>query len=539
MALREILAHFGIDVDTKPLEGLNSKIESAIEGLQHFGKALLAAEVVKGIGEFVHSAIEIGDNLRDTADKLGVGTEELQRFQLGASLAGGSAEGAATSLNFLNKAIGHATEGNQEAIGAFAKLGVRFKDADGNARPLLDIVRDMGDGFTGLATHGEKTATAMSLLGRSGAELLPFFKDGSKGVEELLGKLDDAGGAIGEDFINMADEASDQLKIFDAASRGLKTSLASLLIPWVTKATEGLTRFVSLARKMNEQTNIGTILVAALGVAAAITAGKLSLQLVRALGLVRAGALGVARGFAAFFAYAALIAGIVLVVEDLYTLFTGGESVIGKWLEKLYGVEGAKQIVQDFRDVVKEVETVFVGFQPVLEDIGKLLKSIWTDAAPYVKDFVSVLTREVIAETKRLLQFLSAGLSLVTGDLKNFDKKMGDALKGNDLGSAVISLATGDLKGFDQKVGNVLNGTNIGNVLNDPTGSKAASVPANYPGFGVLQNAPSVPSPIMQTNQNTINVYGQNGQAPNKGDVKDALRDVAAEQRAALAAVKR
>lgn len=72
----------------------------------------------------------------------------------------------------------------------------------------------------------------------------------------------------------------------------------------------------------------------------------------------------------------ALIAGLVLIIEDLIVWIQGGESAFGDlWSEIFGGVEGAKQLFNDFISVFKELWAIA---QPILQGIGDLiLKGIY------------------------------------------------------------------------------------------------------------------------------------------------------------------
>lgn len=72
----------------------------------------------------------------------------------------------------------------------------------------------------------------------------------------------------------------------------------------------------------------------------------------------------------------AAIAGLVLIIDDLIVWVQGGESAFGDlWTEIFGGVEGAKQLFNDFINVFKELWNIA---QPILQGIGELiLKGIY------------------------------------------------------------------------------------------------------------------------------------------------------------------
>ena len=79
------------------------------------------------------------------------------------------------SLIILSRTMSAAKDGGEEQSKAFKKLGVSVKDTKGNLRSAGDVMTDIQAKLSTLPDGAEKTALAMKLLGKSGADMIPFL----------------------------------------------------------------------------------------------------------------------------------------------------------------------------------------------------------------------------------------------------------------------------------------------------------------------------------------------------------------------------
>ncbi len=327
-ALRELIAFFGVQVDDKPLEHANERMDKLAETATRAGELIGLAFGIKEIGEFITKQIELGAELAHTSEILGLSVEQLQGFQYAAANAGLGADEANTALRFLNKNLGAAAEGGGDGAATFAKLGVQIKDATGNIRPTSDILTDVADGFTKLKSPAEKTATAMSIFGRAGARMIPLLNKGSKGIEELREEFDALGGGVSEEFVHQAEEGEHSLIKLRLVGKGLASTVASALIPAFTSIVEKVAAAAGWFRKFSEHSYIVQTALATLG---AISAGLALTWAIMNIEVILA---------------VAAIALLVLIVDDVYTAFKGGKSVIGDFIDSLFGVGTTQAVVQ-------------------------------------------------------------------------------------------------------------------------------------------------------------------------------------------------
>ena len=446
MVLRELLAAFGVNTGQAKvaLKELDKSIGVTKGALSTLAKTALGAFSTHALKDFLGEQIELGSKLNDTSEKLGLSTDELQKFQFAAGQMGVDADQAAQSLGFLNKNIGEAIAGQKEAVQSFASLGVEIKDGAGNVRELGDIIPDVADAFQKMGSDQERAATAMKLFGRSGQALIPLLKLGSEELREMNKQFDDLGLGIGEDFIKAADEAGDKLDILKLGFRALKTRIALEVLPGITELAKKFSGWVGWAIRASKETNIVKYAWIAMGIAGVVALGKIGASWAKTLGLMKgnAGILRTVFSLGELGLIVAAVALLALAFEDIFTMVEGGESVIGEFLTETLGVQYTTELVNTLRKSFDDLKPVMADLKPLIKDIGVAAG----EALPYAIALVVDLTKFVIAlgvSLKGIVEVLANVASgIATGDwkpLKRDADKTADRLFGD---SGLLSKST-------------------------------------------------------------------------------------------------
>lgn len=344
-ALREILVAFGVTFDTKPLEHGQHKIHDLFGEVKELGKLLAEAFVVKEIFEFTMHAAEAAEQLEHTAQATGLSTDELQAWQLGAAEAGVEGGEFTMALRRLSSALAGGEDGAGTQAKLLKKWGIEAKDAAGHTQGLAEVLPQIAEHFKGMADGPEKSAKATELFGRQGARLIPLLNKGAEGVKELKKDLEELGGGFDPEFIEESSKVIEQTKRLDVAWTSAKVKVLGFLLPALEWAVRGLIKVSQAFQVLAKNTNI-------------VQAG---LAVFAAFAIAKAAALVVAwwHVLAPFLAWVAVIALIVLVVDDLITAWQGGDSVIGRILDKLWGPGSTRKVVAWCRETLDAFSTFF------------------------------------------------------------------------------------------------------------------------------------------------------------------------------------
>ena len=177
------------------LSGGLANIGASVAGLVNPFTVGIAAVAAFGAGA---SAVASGlidlesrvETLGNTADKLGVSFEFIQTLEEAGNRSGVSIDSVSTAFGKLQKTLAGADEESKTATAALAKLGISFTDLE-NLSPEEQI-RLIADQLQGIDDPAKRTAAAMQIFGKSGADLLPLFAQlgpAANDIERLGGAL--------------------------------------------------------------------------------------------------------------------------------------------------------------------------------------------------------------------------------------------------------------------------------------------------------------------------------------------------------------
>lgn len=408
MKVRELVTRIGFDVDNKTLTDVDNRVSNLKKGL--IGLTALVAGTSAVLVGMVKSAANAADRVKDTATAIGVSTQALQELGYAATLSGSNVETMANGLRLLSKNIADvAANPTSDLAKKFKQLGVNVKDGNGQLKTADIVFKELADGFTKVQSPAEKVNLAMTLLGKSGAQLIQTLDNGSVGLNKFSSELQNTGAALSDKQIEDLTRFNDEWDRLGMITGGLKNSIGAELAPIVTdiivsirewfqangklikstiipffKGVAGFLRiilsigmrlgdmFLSLASKIGGVEIITQALLLLLSAMfgagillglKALTMGfiRLAGSMLAALAPVLLPVLAIAAGLSALF----------LVIEDLYTYFTGGDSVTGAIVKSM------SWAFQKVRDMFNE--WIVFPIQNFFGRIGRMLPESFND----------------------------------------------------------------------------------------------------------------------------------------------------------------
>ena len=145
--------------------------------------------------------------------------------------------------------VAEATGGNKTYMQTFEDLGIKIKDSAGNLRQPNEIFEDVADIFHNTEDGIGKTALAVELFGKSGADLIPMLNDGKAGLKAFYAEAERLGLALSNEMIAKGDAFSDQLENIGEQVKGVKLQLGAALIPALSAATEKISKVIDKITK--------------------------------------------------------------------------------------------------------------------------------------------------------------------------------------------------------------------------------------------------------------------------------------------------
>ncbi len=286
-------------------------LSQALSGL---GNVVAGAAIVQGIRYFTTEVTATATELGHSAEALGLNTQELQAWRAAAAGAGVAAEQLNPTISTLRRNAAAAALGATGMRADFRRLGVTLRDEHGNLRGTGDLLNRTIEGLAGVEDPTRRAGIAMRLLGEGGARLGPLFANGAEGVAQAREQLELLGGGLSEETIEAATEMTAQTLALDQAILALRGRIALFFLPALTSMNQFLARAAGALSNVADHSRLLESAILVLGTAAA------------AAGLRTA--LAWALAAAPFILLGVLVAGLILIVDDLWTGLAGGESVL-------------------------------------------------------------------------------------------------------------------------------------------------------------------------------------------------------------------
>jgi len=222
----------------KQVEGAANRLTSRMGLLGGALGALAPVATVGGLAALVGKTIEAGDKFNDLSQRTGVSVESLAKFNKAAATSGTDIDAVAKSLGRLSKGLYEtATTGKGATAAALNTLGISAKDAAGNLKSADQVTLEIANKFKAMPDGVEKTALAVQLFGKAGAEMIPMLNEGGKAIESLSVKMTTA-------FAQKADEYNDKLATLGGKVGGLAAGITVALLPALDAVATVLTLVV-------------------------------------------------------------------------------------------------------------------------------------------------------------------------------------------------------------------------------------------------------------------------------------------------------
>lgn len=195
------------------------------------------------------STADYAGDMYDMARGAGIGVEAFQKLAYAGRMSGVETEKLSASLVKFDRMVAEATGGNKTYMQTFEDLGIKIKDSAGNLRQPNEIFEDVADIFHNTEDGIGKTALAVELFGKSGADLIPMLNDGKAGLKAFYAEAERLGLALSNEMIAKGDTFSDQLENIGEQVKGVKLQLGAALIPALSAATEKISKVIDKITK--------------------------------------------------------------------------------------------------------------------------------------------------------------------------------------------------------------------------------------------------------------------------------------------------
>lgn len=408
------------------IEGLNKALgrtatqakaaSNAFSGFKGLG-ALVPAAAIAGVTALAKGAIDTADNLNDLSIRTGVAVESLSRF-------GAAAEDSGSTIDEVGKAMGRLQRGLVDPASkvseALRSIGVSATDTQGKIRGVDLIMLDVADKMSKIEDPAKKSALAVDLFGKSGANLIPMLNQGRDALSQYAATIDtemaQAADQFNDSLNNIARSIAGPFNEAVTALLPLITSIAEalaalikdlmpILQPLIEKAVTGLVKLIDAIKQLPpgmQQIVVGvTAVVAAFVLLAPVVSTIISIgsAIGSLIGLLTGGG-GLLAALAAVFS--GPVGWIALLIAAGVAIYAFRDKVgdafkaIGKFFSdqvEVFNEHLVKPIMDGAKAVVDGIQRAFKGLADALrgpfDAVGRFIKSVFNGYIGLVEKFIN------------------------------------------------------------------------------------------------------------------------------------------------------
>lgn len=336
-------------------QGVGEQI-SAFKG-QLIAVAAVAAAAGKAI-DFVGDETARLDKIAKGAQQTGLGFDQYQRLAQVSKLAGTNIDTLAKGTIRLTRNLNDLAAGRGKKVADNLGL-INLELEDLQDKDPTEQLAILADAFAEVDSDSQRTAIAIELFGRAGADLIPLLNSGSEAINELSA---DVGKVFSREDLAAAEAYQDALANLDKATSDLAGELAIAVAPALTEVADELRESgPAIAEVIPVVARVATQVVKAIEPIVAVVgffadqlgaAGRVIERVFDALGDLGDGALEAAEDIGDFLA----------------------DSVVADWAEEATGavdglIDGAGDLATEIREQIPLADELAQSWEDVSRSI--------------------------------------------------------------------------------------------------------------------------------------------------------------------------
>lgn len=484
-------------------ESIKAKFGEGLKGsFTTLGASLgIAAVAGMGLSGVLERMPELINKVKDAAS-VGVDIQSYDAMSRVFQQNGVDADGFRDSMIDLNEAMGEAaSDAKSQKAQSFKTFGISLKDAAGHAKNADQVLLELSASMEKM--NKQEATFQIKQLGITDNKVIQTLLLGNKALKDQIELQKQKFALTEKDQVQLL-ELSHAQNMLSATIDGLVDQFAVMLAPALTKVTDGVRILIDWFLEHKR----------VIGIAAGVIATLLLPTIWSMVTATAAWAATTLIAIAPFLAIAAAVAAFILVLDDLWEYYNGGDSVIGEFAAKhemlkdvLEGLRAmAKGLMQFFSDMWNDPEKALTDFQGFMH-------TVWDNMVADTKAIFTELWNWIVSI------FQSIGSAISTG-IKNSARDAYDSLPDwAKSGLKVAGLAPGEDKPATQSPGGATMAVPGDMATDHPLTQATVPAMAANTTVGVAAAMPQIPGNAGRvsnvTNTNTTHVDKIEVSSPN------------------------
>lgn len=359
--------------NTKNLEKTTDDLTDSLRGAAtagtFLGNVLFKAMdfTVQTVSRAINSYEGLIENLRQVSRTTNQSIEDFQKWSYAIEYSGGNVAAFQSTFESLSKQIRQAPfTHNSTFLRGLSELGISVHNANGQIKSMSDLLLGLSGRLGGMSEG--KAFLIGQRLGLDD-DTIRLLREGKDAVQSYLDKTKEDG-IIQKQNLEIYERLRKARVELSKSWSELSIKIGNVILPIITKLVDGLT---SVAEWISENSGFIQHTLELLGWLASGIAGVTVAigLLVNSLKLLKMGLWGLGIG------------AIVLLWDDFMTYLEGGDSVIGRVINKFN--EWGKSIKENLRPVLEWLKDFWDGFVEFFEEKILWCIELWDKLANKVR----------------------------------------------------------------------------------------------------------------------------------------------------------
>ena len=381
-----------------------TKLVSGLVALQ------VVARTFNQIGNAVMSVADRVDKLAKSADRMGMSVKEATQMGTLAELGGADIKAFETAMAAMNRKIGEAKLGSQEAINVFKNMGIELSELTGKSG--VEQFKMISDGINRMAEESDRAAIRMKVFSESGNQVANLTNKGSEGITKMQKAMEDLGIGPSDKMVTDFVMFKDLMTIVEKKFISVKDKLIDFIVPALNEMLIGMIAFADtsggafqkLAETMSQITMGAESSAESFSVLTAVLDG-----LVIAVKILANGFLTVRAALYGVLGVASALAGVFGSIVDSMTSMFGMTTSFGEFFDAF--ADGAmEQAAADVGSIETNANQILQTFQ----NMGSSMDH----------------TSDRIAEVRQAFEDMKLGTREGTEEIQDFRKATDEAADG-------------------------------------------------------------------------------------------------------------
>lgn len=211
------------------LDTISSTLQSAARFAVQVGKALWGGTV---------ESSEWADSLVTMSQQFGIDTKTLQQWTYASKLIDTEVD---VILKARQKMIKGLTSTSEEVQGAWETLGISTTNPDGSFKDATELMWEALEALGQIENETERDNLAMTLFGKSAAELNPLIKAGRDAWEAMMREGQGIGAIVDDKDVERLAKFNDEWQRMNSVATAMKYKFFAALSPAMEKIADALT----------------------------------------------------------------------------------------------------------------------------------------------------------------------------------------------------------------------------------------------------------------------------------------------------------